>query len=334
MLILLSMLAFSQEPCKASRETFLVGVEHAPPFVIKSGETWTGISVELWEKVAQENKFTYEYVDGNFSNLLSDLSVCALDVVIPAVTISNDREKFMDFSHPYLIEDIAIATNTSKSYWDTSLELFWHIIQPAATLVGVLCLSGFVYLLIEKPKYNVRNFLDSFYWAITTLTTVGYGDEAPKTPIGKMLATIWMFSSVFISASILAQIITTINSISRTPEIDDLSDLRGQEVITITDSFSSHLLAQQNIKHLTVPTELEAIQYLDENSAFVVYDRSILEYYFNNEVKILERGYYEQHLALAVSPGFSQLETINISLTSAIESGWWQTVLFKYQDKN
>ena len=46
--------------------------------------------------------------------------------------------------------------------------------------------------LIEGQKNGFNTIPDSIYWAIVTLTTVGYGDVTPVTAIGKILATFIM----------------------------------------------------------------------------------------------------------------------------------------------
>ena len=57
------------------------------------------------------------------------------------------------------------------------------------TLVTVL---GSVMYLIEGGEGGFSSIPQSVYWAIVTLTTVGYGDIAPKTPAGQGLASIVM----------------------------------------------------------------------------------------------------------------------------------------------
>lgn len=40
----------------------------------------------------------------------------------------------------------------------------------------------------EVPHSNIKSFGDGLWWAVTTVTTVGYGDKFPTTPEGKILA--------------------------------------------------------------------------------------------------------------------------------------------------
>jgi voltage-gated potassium channel len=58
-------------------------------------------------------------------------------------------------------------------------------------LVAVLCsvvIIGALMFLIEGADAGFTSIPAGVYWAVVTLTTVGYGDIAPQTPVGQMLA--------------------------------------------------------------------------------------------------------------------------------------------------
>jgi len=67
---------------------------------------------------------------------------------------------------------------------------FYGIIDFISTIP--LYLSYTLMYLIEDDAAGFTSIPRSIYWAIVTLTTVGYGDIAPQTPLGQLLATIVM----------------------------------------------------------------------------------------------------------------------------------------------
>lgn len=60
------------------------------------------------------------------------------------------------------------------------------------TVVTLVVLIGALMYMVEGPAHGFDNILVSMYWTVVTLTTVGYGDLSPKTPLGKLLASVVM----------------------------------------------------------------------------------------------------------------------------------------------
>jgi voltage-gated potassium channel len=61
------------------------------------------------------------------------------------------------------------------------------IIFLGAVLTIVVIVGALIYL-IEGEEHGFTSIPESIYWAIVTMTTVGYGDIAPQTALGKFLA--------------------------------------------------------------------------------------------------------------------------------------------------
>ena len=61
------------------------------------------------------------------------------------------------------------------------------IIFLGAVLTIVVIVGALIYL-IEGEEHGFNSIPESIYWAIVTMTTVGYGDIAPQTALGKFLA--------------------------------------------------------------------------------------------------------------------------------------------------
>ena len=66
------------------------------------------------------------------------------------------------------------------------------IIVFIGVVVTLVFIVGSLMYLIEGPEHGFTSIPTSVYWAVVTLTTVGYGDIAPQTVAGQTLATIVM----------------------------------------------------------------------------------------------------------------------------------------------
>jgi voltage-gated potassium channel len=59
-------------------------------------------------------------------------------------------------------------------------------------IVTVVIIVGALMYLIEGEEHGFSSIPVSMYWAVVTLTTVGYGDIAPRTALGQLLAALLM----------------------------------------------------------------------------------------------------------------------------------------------
>lgn len=68
------------------------------------------------------------------------------------------------------------------------------------TVLTVVVIVGSLMYLIEGEERGFTSIPKSIYWAIVTMTTVGYGDIAPKTPLGQLVASLLMVTGYGIIA--------------------------------------------------------------------------------------------------------------------------------------
>ncbi|MCA8917482.1 MAG: ion transporter [Planctomycetes bacterium] len=60
------------------------------------------------------------------------------------------------------------------------------------TVLVLVVIVGSAMYVIEGPEAGFTSIPLSMYWAVVTITTVGYGDIAPQTPFGKAIAALMM----------------------------------------------------------------------------------------------------------------------------------------------
>ena len=68
-----------------------------------------------------------------------------------------------------------------------------------AVLTLVVVVGAIMYV-VEGPEHGFTSIPFSMYWAIVTMTTVGYGDVSPQTPLGQIFASIVMIMGYAIIA--------------------------------------------------------------------------------------------------------------------------------------
>ena len=66
------------------------------------------------------------------------------------------------------------------------------IIVFLLTVMTSVVIAGTIMYMIEGPEHGFKDIPTSIYWAIVTMTTVGYGDIAPQTSLGQAIASIIM----------------------------------------------------------------------------------------------------------------------------------------------
>src|SRR5581483_7428637 len=90
---------FSAQPAVAqnpdtSRE-LVIGVKDAPPFAMKdaNGE-WTGLSIELWQKIARDLHLKYRFAEApTVQDLLDSTEARKYDAGLGAITVTAEREQ-------------------------------------------------------------------------------------------------------------------------------------------------------------------------------------------------------------------------------------------------
>jgi len=92
---------------------------------------------------------------------------------------------------------------------------------------------------LKNPDANITTGGDAAWWAVVTITTVGYGDHYPITFGGRMTATFVMFAGIGIIgalASILASLLVTSPSPAEATEDEVTATLGAEDAIRAADA--------------------------------------------------------------------------------------------------
>ncbi len=110
-------------------------------------------------------------------------------------------------------------------------------IFAVSLLIIVWLMGGLSFVQVETPEGGgTYTLLEGLYWSMTTITTVGYGDLSPSTPMGMVLTMILQPAGLFVGALIVAAAVGFFNRefamgfLGRVEQgVDDLVDERGDD---------------------------------------------------------------------------------------------------------
>ena len=182
---------------------------------------------------------------------------------------------------------------------------------------------------------TLRGVGHGIWWAIVTLTTVGYGDKTPKTLGGRMVALIWMFCSVILIASFTAAITASFTVVELKGKVRGLSDLPGVRVGSLTQSQSLDFLAKRGIAVLpyeNVQGGLQAI--VDKKIDAFVFNEAVLKDLVRTEfpgrVHVLAGTFDHYYVSMAMTPGSPLREPLNRALLEITAKDDWLKLVELY----
>jgi len=291
-IILMQMLLLTACAAADSAPAVKVGIAPAPPFAMKNAKgEWEGISIDLWKAVAAELGIQCEYREYDCAKIAKMIADGTLDVGIGRISSMELNSPGTDFTHPFYFSGIALASPkmTEREHWLSVIRMLRenNFIFLLFMILLTLALSGITIWLLEhrrNPEHFAKNPFhgigSGLWWSATTITTVGYGDKAPVTFGGRLLAFFWMLTGITL-VSVFTATITSMCTVSRLGNVyEHLEDLQNKRVVTVAGSPAEIFLQKSGLDYQKASTTPEALKLLaDGNADMVVDEQSTLKYY-------------------------------------------------------
>ncbi|MDB9314674.1 transporter substrate-binding domain-containing protein [Spirulina sp. CS-785/01] len=329
---------------ETEQEVLTVGIGGTPPFLIENGEEYQGIVPDLWAQIALINDFEYEFVfQTQTPEALQAIQSGELDILIGPFSISSERLEEVDFTQPFFVSSVGILLpEHPPTLWSRVRPFFTRTaLSSVGALLVCLFLVGNGMWLVER-KENPEQFSREYWpgvgngmwFAVVTLTTVGYGDRAPKTSLGRFIASIWMLISLITVSSLiggLASAFTLALSKLPTAQITHPRDLRGTRMAVVDGSTGEVWATEYHARLIKRDTLEEAVALVEAGKAEgFIFDRPVLAYHLSRNpdlaLRLADFTLSSENLGFVVPYGSPLTKSLDLAIVSLKENGTIQTI--------
>ena len=348
LLLLLLILVAGLFPIASSAATaskpIKIAVKEFPPLVFKD---FKGFCIDVANIICEKNNFNPEFVMfTSVPDLLGAVESGVCDMGFAGITITPERERRVDFSQPFFESGLMIAVRNETLSQITSIgNAVFRVIGFSIVLffVGLTVVAHLVWW-IERddedplgfPSAYARGIMDAYWWAVVTMSTVGYGDKRPKKIGGRVIAAIWMFIGIIWFAGLTATLSSalTVDRIEH-GEIADLPDLYGKKVAVIMGTTSEDFLRYHNVKIVLTDSLDELLANLKAGrSDAIVYDAPPLMYAakLDPTIKVVGSMFADQRYGIVFpnTGGEALKELFDIGIMTSRINGEYQKIYGKW----
>lgn len=239
----------------------------------------------------------------NYANLFNDTGILdkaiplnVSDIFFPLYGINN--QKFYQ-GYPFIsiVESpgISMYVREVKEQNNPLLKSIlnsWPVLVITINLAAVSGMIIWILDTIKNPKDFPRSFFlgswNGFWWAFISMTTVGYGDKAPKSVFARMFGVLWILTGLVIVSIFTATITTnlTTNNLSKNIKI------YGSRIGTLENTEEYRLAVRRNADVRTYRSVQEIANALKFNDI----DGALIEAYIAAEYQEILSGYRIQQV--------------------------------------
>jgi polar amino acid transport system substrate-binding protein len=265
------------------------------------------------------------------------------DLGIASISITQDRERRVDFTLPIYSSALQVMQTTEKAPGPRVRTAIAHILSDGHTqltlilgLLGMFVLANFIYFFERR---HIKSFLygepygpgvaNAFWWGLTAL--VGQEESHPKSALSRVAA-LGLIATGVVAVSLFTASIASDLTLQR---IDDptrgLDSLDGQRVVTVTGTTSETFLeskkGQLGIRSVKMVPNLETAydELRNKTSDALVYDAPVLQYFAEhkgrNTFTTVGRAFHTEYYGIVLPRGSTWREPISRAILTLSEDG-------------
>ncbi|WP_309082601.1 transporter substrate-binding domain-containing protein [Chelativorans sp.] len=339
-------LAYAQaQPQQPIPPVVKVGVYVSPPFVMKDGDRYSGMAIDLWDVVSTQLHLRSTYQEfANFRELLDAVAAGRVEVAVTDVSITEDRAKVVDFTHPWFDSGLRVMVHSSPGSGLSDifgqLADAGHLMNYALIALLILLVCGVMTIVDRRfdPEFPQRwreGLAENFYH-VMSMATQGQTDRKNLFGwLGRIWQGIWMILALAVVAYITSSITSVMTASHLTNQIQNVADLQGKLVGVREGSVAEEYMSTSfaDVKRFDHLAEA-ARALLDGELSAIVDEGPELEYYVNTHpgepLEVVGSTFRPDKYGFAFTPGSSLLKPVSVALIGMHESGELERLRARY----
>jgi polar amino acid transport system substrate-binding protein len=315
------------------------------PFVLPQTDPPAGFSIDLWNEVARRMhvEFAWSMVPTH-PELLRAVERGEADVAIAAITMTSEREKVVDFSHPYFESglQIMVRAQDESAFLAVFRSIPWLAIgQLFASAIVIIFLLANVLWLIERrrnddfPKSYRRAIGEGLWGTMLIIATGEHGDRNAPGVVKRVTVVLMWLLGVMLIAQLTATV-TSSQTVQRLQSsIRGPDDLPGKTIASVPGTIAGDYLTRRGLPFASVSHGPDAIRMLTEGEVqAVVFDAPTLQYWAarqgNGVVRVVGPIFRPEKYGIAVAEGSPLRKPINEALLEIYESGTYDEIYSRW----
>lgn len=115
--------------------------------------------------------------------------------------------------------------------WYERLSLSLAVATILAIAIVLVAVAGVLVRLVEPETYD--NIGLAYWWAVTTVTTVGYGDVVPESAGGRVVAAMLMLTGLALIPTLTSVIVAVLLSKRRRTDQERIEQLEAEQATVL-----------------------------------------------------------------------------------------------------
>ena len=323
-----------------------VGVYECPPFVIRETDgRFSGVSIQLWEGIAEQLEVPFAFVDSDLAGVLAGVASGAFDAAVSCVSITPEREEYIDFSHSFYETHLSIAVREQgiggliAGFLGNRQALI-----ILGSVLGIAALVGGLFYMIERgsnAKLYSRPSLagrmtEAFVMGLLFITREPVNYYEFQTLAGRVLTVLLAVATTLFLASFTALLASSFTIDRLNSRIGGPEDLGSVTVGAKAESTSSAYLRARGVDYRGFDGHESILVALESGLIdAAVGDDPVLKYEIRQgqetgrfgNLSVLAHVFDKQNYGILLPEGSPILEDVNQSLQRVRDEDGWAAMI-------